>query len=71
MNANGNGGRDKSFLRILALFGVILIVFGMVAIALTIWGDPSEKVIFRVIGAMGSMFTGMLGLAVGYLTGRK
>lgn len=71
MTKEDNGTRDTSFLWILTVFGVILVMFGLVAVIVTVWGDPSEKVIFRLIGAMGSMFSGMLGLTIGYLTGRR
>jgi hypothetical protein len=70
--SNGNNGsRDRTFIRILLIFGTIILLFGLAAVVLTVWGHPSDKVIFRMVGAMGSMFTGLLGLTIGYLTGRR
>ena len=37
---------------------------------LAICGDPSDQVIYRLLGGFGAMFTGMIGLALGYLSGR-
>jgi len=71
MSGNNNGQRDHTFLVILCIFGGLMCLFGVLAICLTLWGHPSDKVIYRLINAMGGMFAGMLGLAIGYLTGRK
>jgi len=70
-NGNGTARRDKFFLRVLIVFGAIMLGFGAAATILAIWGDASDQIILRVVNAMGSMFTGMLGLAVGYLGGRS
>ena len=64
-------GRDKYFLRILVVFGIIMLCFGTATMVLAIIGHPSDQVIVRLVSAMGAMFSGMLGLSIGYLTGRR
>lgn len=70
-DSNGNGNGDRYFFRILILFGAIMLGFSLVTVFVAILGDPSDQVIGRMVSAMGSMFTGMLGLTIGYLTGRR
>jgi hypothetical protein len=55
----------------LLIFGSIILAFGLASVVLTVFGHPSDQVIFRMVSAMSSMFTGMLGLTIGYLTGRN
>jgi hypothetical protein len=70
-SGNGNGGRDRTFLMILGGFGFLAVCFGGAAMLLIGFGHPSDQVVLRLVTAMGSLFTGMLGLAIGYLTGRR
>lgn len=48
----------------------VTICFGAAAVILGIYSNPSDPVIIRVIGAFGAMFSGIVGLAIGYISGR-
>ena len=69
-NGNGNGGRDKTFLIILTILATVMILFGIASMILIAAGEGSDNIALRLINAMGAMFTGLIGLTVGYLTGR-
>ena len=72
MNLNGNGStRDKVFIRLIVILAVVMIGFGIATLILALEGTPSDRVIFRVLSGFGAMFTGMIGLCLGYLSGRK
>ena len=74
MNFNGGGnnnGRDRTLLRLIMVLAAVMVLFGIATLVLAIAGEPSDKVIFRLISGFGAMFTGMIGLALGYLSGRK
>ena len=71
MNLNGgnNNGRDRTFLRLIMVLATVMILFGVATMILAAAGEPSDKVIYRLISGFGAMFTGMIGLALGYLYG--
>jgi len=63
--------RDRVFLYVLgALFG-FMIMFGAGAIIVSLIRDPTEVVTLRVVGALASMFSAVVGLILGYLVGRN
>ena len=70
MPGNNGNGRDKTFIRIIQILAGVMVCFGVATLLLTIFGNPSDQVIFRVLSGFGAMFTGMIGLALGYLSGR-
>lgn len=71
MNGVNGNGRDKFFVRVMLILAVIVVLFGAASILLAIYLKPSDPVILRIIGGIGSMFAGLVGLAVGYLSGRR
>ena len=66
----GNGGRDQFFVRMVLILAFVMLCFGVASMLLAIYTDASDPVIMRLIGAFGSMFTGIVGLIVGYVSGR-
>ena len=69
--ANSNGGaRDKTFVRTILVLSSVAVLFGFASLVLAIASDPSDAVILRIIGAFGAMFSGIVGLVVGYISGR-
>jgi membrane protein DedA with SNARE-associated domain len=40
-------------------------------VILALFGNPSQTLSLRVVGALGAMFSSVVGLIVGYLVGRR
>jgi membrane protein DedA with SNARE-associated domain len=64
-------GRDRTFLIILGGLFVFMCLFGIGATILGLVGDASDQVTLRVLGAIGSMFSSVVGLILGYIVGRR
>ena len=58
MPGNNGNGRDKTFIRLILILASVMILFGLATLVLAIAGEPSDKVIYRLIGGFGAMFTG-------------
>jgi hypothetical protein len=63
--------RDRTFLIIVAGLFVFMTLFGIGAVILGLTHESSDTVTLRVVGAIGSMFSSMIGLVLGYLVGRR
>ena len=63
--------RDQTFLYVLGAAFAFLVLFGLAATILAIVGDPSDTVTLRVLGAIGSMFSSIIGLILGYMVGKR
>jgi biotin transporter BioY len=63
--------RDRTFLIVIfCLFG-FMVMFGIGVTILALFGNPSQTLSLRVLGAIGSMFSAVVGLVIGYLVGRR
>lgn len=63
--------RDRAFLWVLGASFAFLLAFGVGATILSLTGNPSDQVSLRAIGAIGSMFSSIIGLILGYMVGRN
>jgi hypothetical protein len=63
--------RDRAFVFIIGGLFTFMVCFGIGATILSLTGDPSDQVTLRVVGAIGSMFSSVIGLVLGYLVGRR
>ena len=61
---------DKFLIWVLLILAALILVFGIGSIMLAIESD-NEYVTLRVIGALGAMVTGLIGVAIGYISARK
>ena len=61
---------DKFLIWVLLILAALILVFGIGSIMLAIESD-NESVTLRVIGALGAMVTGLIGVAIGYISARK
>ncbi len=62
---------DRLFKWVILVLGGFMLVFGVGSLILVAINHPSDAIAFRLIGAIGAMFTGVIGLVIGYMTGRK
>ena len=48
-----------------------MFLFGLGAVILALATETSDTVSLRVVGALGGMFSGIVGIAIGYMVGRR
>jgi hypothetical protein len=63
--------RDRTFLITIGFLFGFMVLFGFGVTMLALFGNPSQTLSLRVVGALGSMFSAVCGLVIGYLVGRR
>jgi lipid-A-disaccharide synthase-like uncharacterized protein len=63
--------RDRTFLIVVGALFAFMSLFGIGAVLLGFVHESSDQVTFRIIGAIGGMFSTISGIILGYLVGRR
>ena len=63
--------RDRLFLMFLRIGALLLILWGAATVLLLLVLKPSEALSARLVTAFAGMFSAYIGVAVGYLAGRR
>ena len=63
--------RDKLFLSIVLILTAIIVLYSVAIVVVILVAAPSESVIVRFIGSVGTLFAGLLGVCSGYLMAQR